>query len=115
MSKNLHRTGIAFLLSALAVPAILLSLPVDRLPTLEAFAPCHQEVPVSGMPGMPNHDCCLVGHNHVLPGHIVSVQPVLSLVALEAVLAQPSPLLLRRPEPALSSFDPPLTDLSLRI
>lgn len=57
---------------------------------------------------MPNHDCCLVGHNHVLPGHIVHVQPALSLVALEAAPTQPRPLLLRRPEPALSSFDPPL-------
>jgi hypothetical protein len=115
MSRSLSRAAIVCLLTAFAVPLVLLSLPEPQVSSGEVFAPCHQERPVSGIPGMPNHDCCIVGHNHVLPSSAPAT-PVL-LFAMEtpltAVLLSFS--MQPRPAPPLTSFDPPPNELPLRI
>jgi hypothetical protein len=105
-----------FLLAAsVAVPLFLVVMPGRKAATVEMVAPCHQEAPVTGTPSMPNHDCCIVGHNHAAPSHA----PVLSAPVLVVAddLAAISPVIPAPPfrEPALTSFDPPLTALSLRI
>jgi hypothetical protein len=64
---------------------------------------------------MPNHDCCLLGHNQANPTHASHLSPpqVADLPKLVPVLLVRASE--RRHEPALSSFDPPRTILPLRI
>ena len=103
-------------LAALTFPLILLFAPVDQAMAMEAPAPCHQEHPAPSSPMGSHHDCCLVGHNHLMPAHAVGAQPIQSLIVGE-ISAVALPILSHeRPEPALSSFDPPLdSPLPLRI
>jgi len=116
VSRTFSNAAIVLLLIAAAIPLGLLSLPFDQSRTDDAaFAPCHQEAPSSGNPSMPNHDCCIVGHDHAVPS-LASATPAMTFVML-AQLAAVSPAAPFSPhrEPALSSFDPPLADLPLRI
>jgi hypothetical protein len=116
LSRAFSNAAIILLLIAVAIPLVLLSLPFDQSRTGNAaFAPCHQQAPMSGTPSMPNHDCCIVGHDHALPG-LVSGTPAIAFVVL-GQLAAVSPTAPFGPhrEPALTSFDPPLADLPLRI
>ena len=103
-------------LAALTFPLTLLFAPLDRAIAVDAPAPCHQEHPASSAPMGSHHDCCLVGHNHPMPAPAGGAQPTQSLIAGE-ISAVVLPILAHeRPEPALSSFDPPLdSPLPLRI
>ena len=105
-----------FLLAAtVAVPLVCLVFPSHDVPSAEVVAPCHQEAPVTGTPSMPNHDCCIVGHNQAAPSHAPVLPAPAAVIAdyLAAVSQEISAPPSR--EPALTSFDPPLSTLSLRI
>jgi hypothetical protein len=98
-----------------ALPLVLLYFPSNQVTAAASFAPCHQENPDSDTPPVPNHDCCLIGHNHALAA-LWQVLPALQFVAVEQI-AETSPILLlqARPETALTSFGPPSGYPPLRI
>ena len=102
-------------MGAWALPSTVLLLASDQSISTDAPAPCHQDQSGPMAPMGSHHDCCLVGHNHSVPGHVADVRPTLAVTALlPATLLRAS--FSARPEPALSSFDPPpSSDLPLRI
>jgi len=77
-------------------------------------APCHQDMPSSDGPAAPNHDCCLLGHNHAIPAH-ASELPSLQVAGLPLLVSVIAVMTSGQREPALSSFDPPPAILPLRI
>lgn len=115
MRRIFHVAAMFLALGALTLPSTLLLLTPDQTISTDAPAPCHQQRRAPTAPMGSHHDCCLVGHNHSLSGHVADVQPTWALTELVPPTALPS-LSWARPEPALSSFDPPLiTILPLRI
>ena len=64
---------------------------------------------------MPNHDCCIVGHDHAVPGFMQGTQAINFVVLAQLATLSPAAPFSPHREPALSSFDPPLADLTLRI
>jgi hypothetical protein len=115
MSKTYKRAAMLLLAATVAVPLICLAFPARDVASAEVVAPCHGEAPVTGTPAMPNHDCCIVGHNQAAPSHApVLSAPVLAVANHLPSISSTIPVPQRR-EPALTSFDPPLSTLSLRI
>ena len=115
MRRICYTAAMFLAMGALILPSTLLLLDSHQTISADRPAPCHQDQPTSDAPMGRHHDCCLVGHNHQLPSQIANLRPMQASVALEiAPMVMPA-LSLARPERALSSFDPPPTDLPLRI
>lgn len=109
MSRGFLRATAVGVVLVTAIPLALLFLPLNQLAVTASFAPCHQDVPESDTPAVPNHDCCLIGHNHAAPAQAADF-PALQFVVVAELTPASSPLPIKaRPEPALTSFDPPST------
>jgi hypothetical protein len=77
---------------------------------------CHDEAPMQSpeSPAAPNHDCCLVGHDHVLPAQAPTV-PVLqasAVITFSAVLTFPPH---HQPEPSIIESGPLPDTVPLRV
>ena len=115
MRRICYTAAMFLAMGALILPSTLLLLDSDQIISADSPASCHQERSSPQAPMGGHHDCCLVGHNHQLPSQIANLQPMQASVALEVARMVMPALSLARPERALSSFDPPPTDLPLRI
>jgi hypothetical protein len=107
--------AVVLVLMGMAFPSLLLALPLDQTISVEAPAACHQESPSSNTPMGQHHDCCLIGHNQAMPVHAAGLIACANVLVIR--LVAPARLVQSegRPEPGLSSFDPPFSTLSLRI
>lgn len=114
VSRTFLKAVVVALVGILLVPIALLLAPLPSFASAQAFAACHEETSDSSLPPGQNHDCCLIGHDHPIPGHTPAVTPVWNLFVTE-LIAVPEMQSQGRPEPALTSFDPPGIKLSLRI
>jgi hypothetical protein len=74
---------------------------------------CHDETPAS--PSAPNHDCCLVGHNHVLP----TQAPTVPVLQISGVITASATVLTvadhQGPEPSIIESGSPPDTVPLRV
>ena len=111
--KGSFKPAVFALLLSLALPVSLLLFSSGELAAV-APAPCHEDAPNPDSPPVPNHDCCILGHSYAITAQQTAVSPLFIAFAEPAqssftISFQP------RPEPALTSFDPPAETSPLRI
>lgn len=114
MPRAFSKAAVILLLVSVAVPVSLLAFSPAKVVSSAAPAPCHQDMPGSDGPALPNHDCCLLGHNHAIPANAPHL-PTLQVAGLPLLVPVLLVMTSGQRETALSSFDPPPAILPLRI
>ena len=115
MSRACSRVAVVLVLMGMAFPSLLLALPLDQTISVEPPAACHEESPSPGAPMGQHHDCCLIGHNQAMPVHVAGPITCANVLVIRLVVPAGGVQSQGRPEPLLTSFDPPLSPLPLRI